>query len=66
LTDGIKQALALLSWFFPLFADYIWSFQSKSVILQHNNLLKSVVFNYQKLLKSVNSHAVQEDHILYW
>ena len=34
----------------------------KSVILQQKILLKSVVFELEKLLKSVNYNAVQEDY----
>ena len=33
--------------------------------MQHENSLKSVVFGCQKLLKSVNSHVVQEDYIIH-
>ena len=47
------------------FCRFVWLFRLKSVILGHDILLKSVVFVCQKLLKSVNGYAVQEDYIIH-
>ena len=56
---GISKHLRL-----ALFCRFIWPSQLKSVILHRDSLLKSVVFDCQKLLKSVNGHALQEDFYL--
>ena len=50
---------------FSLFCRSVWQSRLKSVILQHENSLKSVVFGCQKLLKSVSSYVVQEDYIIH-
>jgi len=55
----------LLVHFLYLFCRFVWLYRLKSVILRHDILLKSVVFVCQKLLKSVNGYAVQEDYIIH-
>lgn len=50
---------------FCIFCRFVWLFRLKSIILRHDILLKSVVFVCQKLLKSVNGYAVQEDYIIH-
>ena len=55
----------LLVHFLYFFCRFVWLYRLKSVILLHDILLKSVVFACQKLLKSVNGYAVQEDYIIH-
>ena len=62
---SLNLSIRLLLVHFCFFCRFVWLFRLKSVILRHDLLLKSVVFVCQKLLKSVNGYAVQEDYIIH-